>query len=151
MLSGVLLLLGFSSCLDETDNPGMSVEYGTRHTNYAIKGKVVNEDKEVVSDIQLIIKATSGTTYSEYLHRADTLYSDTKGEFGYTDIYSSPEVKYRIVYRDIDRGENESVYKTDSVKVDMPEPSSDSNIWEDGKIIVPVEIVLEDKSSENNP
>lgn len=135
LLSGVLLLLGLTSCLEEEDGKYATVEYGIRYSKFAIKGKVVNEEKLAVPDIQLIVKGViRNTSYSEYPLFIDTLYSDTSGEFEFKEAHDSPDIKYRIVHRDIDKEGNIRIYKTDTARVDMPDPATG---------IATVEIVLE--------
>lgn len=149
LLSGVLLLLGFSSCFEEGDGMEPSLEYGVRYARYSIKGKVVNEEKEAIPDIQLIVKGLlRTTTYSEYQYSIDTLYSDTQGEFVFEDAYASPDLKYRIIHKNVDKDGNVKPYKTDSTSVDITDPTSVIGNWQDGQ--VEVEIVVEEKAGKES-
>lgn len=145
LLSGVLALLGFSACgIEETP-----CEYGQPHASYEIKGKVINMKKEPVSDIQVIVNGLTTTSYSEWLNSSDTLYTDSKGEFLFRDDYAWPEAKYKIIHRDLRRDTNSGItYKTDSIYVDMPEPSGGSGNWDYGLASKEVTITLKEDNGE---
>ena len=55
MMSGALVLLGFTSC-DENSTGTGRCEYGTPYAKYEIKGKVMGEDRQVVSDARILVK-----------------------------------------------------------------------------------------------
>lgn len=46
MMSGTLVLLGFTSC-DENSTGTGRCEYGTPYAKYEIKGKVMGEDRQI--------------------------------------------------------------------------------------------------------
>ena len=54
MMSGALVLLGFTSC-DENSTGTGRCEYGTPYAKYEIKGKVMGEDRQVVSDARILV------------------------------------------------------------------------------------------------
>lgn len=118
LLSGLLVLLGFSACSsseDEKEYPPLM--YGTLTTEFHIKGKVVDsENKEAgLPGICVLVRP------NKLNHNcADTLYTDANGEFGYTgDAYSEDMV--RIIYEDTKNGE----FKKDSLNVRFEYSKSD--------------------------
>lgn len=108
-LSGFLVILGFSACdSSEPDDPSsMLLMYGMPPVSFELKGKVVNNEKLPVSDIQIIIKENQ----LRYTGRADTLYTDKSGKFYYKS-YSDSET-FWLIHRDLRN--QDIVYKTDSV------------------------------------
>ncbi|GEM_PF-446394 len=150
LLAGVILLLGFPSCLDDTDS-GLNEQYGSENSRYTIKGKVINKENKVVPDIQLIVKGLVRTTsYSEYERSVDTLYSDTKGEFLFKNVIIANEMRYSIIHRDIDKQGNIKTYLTDTVDVPMPDPSTAINNLKEGTVIANIEIILKENTLEEN-
>lgn len=145
LLSGALALLGFSACeIEETP-----CEYGQPHASYEIKGKVINMKKEPVSDIQVIVNGLITTSYSEWLDSSDTLYTDSKGEFLFRDDFAQPKAKYKIIHRDVRTDTNSSItYKTDSIYIDMPEPTGGSGNWNYGSASKEVTITLKEDNGE---
>lgn len=105
LLSGFLVLLGFSSCTREG-----SEEYGMPYAKYEIKGKVTNEQKETIPKAQVIVKQLDSSGKSFY--RADTLNVNGSGEYQYlTEGFTE---SYRVIAE-----EPSGVYKADSTDVKM--------------------------------
>ncbi len=129
LLSGVLVLLGFSSCTREG-----SEEYGMPYAKYEIKGKVTNEQKETISKAQVIVKQLDSSGKSFY--RADTLNVNGSGEYQYlTEGFTE---SYRVIAE-----EPSGVYKADSTDVKM-EPKGGSG-WYVGSDSKEVDFELKKK------
>lgn len=107
ILSGMLVLLGFTSCFGETPD-----EYGSPYAKYEIKGKVVDAEHQVIPGARILMRkgvliggdaigfVQSDTTYTEkdgtFLYKTEGLYGafrvvceDTSGTYkaDSTDVY----------------------------------------------------------------
>lgn len=112
VLSGLLVLLGFSACSDYQKDNDITCMYGTPTARHEIKGKVVTADKEkvsisntqvvVISKFRLDQAREYGIDISSINRGTDTLYTDAQGEFKYEGGGHSPQEEYRIFYNDID-------------------------------------------------
>lgn len=111
LLSGVLVLLGFSSCTREP-----SEEYGMPYAKYEIKGKVTNEQKETIDKTRVIVKQLDSSGKSFY--RVDTLNTNGSGEYQY--LTKGFTESYRVIAED-----SLGAYKADSTDVEM-EPKGGS-------------------------
>lgn len=154
VLSGLLVLLGFSACSDYEDNNNLCM-YGTPTARHEIKGKVVTADKDKVSipNIQVVVVSKflldQAREYGvDISHGTDTLYTDTQGEFKYEGGGISPQEEYRIFYNDIDGKENKGLFVSDStdVKTEPTEPGDGS--WNKGKGAAEVTAELKASSEE---
>lgn len=111
LLSGVLALLGYTSCDSWGDSP---VEYGSPHADYEIKGKVT--DKETRSNVEgarIVVKPmqwNSDETYPAVLY--DTLYTDKDGAYLYRNTGMID--RFRVVCED-----PSGALKADSTTVGM--------------------------------
>ena len=73
LLSGILGILGFSSCSgDEPD------EYGSPSADYIYKGKVTDENDSPIQNIQVVTDLKDSNDISV---GKDTIYTDANGEF----------------------------------------------------------------------
>lgn len=55
LLSGVLVLLGFTAC--DSDGPGNELcEYGTPSADYQVKGKVLDQTGKPIKGVQVVVK-----------------------------------------------------------------------------------------------
>ncbi|WP_308761792.1 radical SAM-associated putative lipoprotein [uncultured Bacteroides sp.] len=134
MLSGALALLGFTSCIGG-ESPD---EYGTPYAEYEIKGKVLDEKKEPMTGMRVIVKENPPATDSYYSGRKDTVYTGDTGEYLFKDDRAWPTMGYRVVCEDPD-----GVYKADSVDVEMkPEHGKG---WYEGRDSKEVDFELKKK------
>lgn len=113
MMSGVLALLGFTSCegLGLGDEP---CEYGQPYAKYEIKGKVVDTQQQAISNARIIVKhlEQKSDELFPYAH-PDTVYTQKNGEY----IYENRGTNYgrfRVVCED-----PSGTYKADSTVVEM--------------------------------
>ena len=76
LLSGALVLLGFTSCSnDETGE--IWCEYGTPYSKFLMKGTVISDKDEPLKGIQVIVRQG----WNNDVFPADTIYTDEKGVF----------------------------------------------------------------------
>jgi putative lipoprotein (rSAM/lipoprotein system) len=119
LLSGVVTLLGFSSCGENIFNGGgMACEYGMPTVDYRVIGEVKDETGTPLQGIQVIVKDEvllnkNGNSQSTYLHKGDTIYTDSKGTFESAKIYSISLKAQEVIFNDVDGeangGEFESI------------------------------------------
>lgn len=113
MLSGVLALLGFTSC----DGEGLgqaTCEYGQPYAKYEIKGKVVDAEQQAISNVRIIVKQLEQKSNELFPYAyPDTVYTKKNGEY----IYEKGGTNYgrfRVVCED-----PTGVYEADSTVVEM--------------------------------
>lgn len=111
ILSGGLVLLGFSAC--ENNGTGAD-EYGTPYCRFEIKGKVQDELQQPVSDARIIVKELMENGKPSDPYYFDTVYTRKNGKFQFLDEDAGSMGKYRVVCEDTS-GEN----KADSVELKM--------------------------------
>ena len=104
LLSGALVLLGFSACSkDEVDET--PVAYGSPSVDYRVIGEVSDEEGNPLEGIRVIVEKN--------FRMADTVYTDTKGVFQTENIHSGGFYIHDVAFDDVDGeaggGEFESV------------------------------------------
>ena len=104
LLSGALVLLGFSACSkDEVDET--PVAYGSPSADYRVIGEVSDEEGNPLEGIRVIVE--------KYPNMADTVYTDAKGAFQTENINSVGFYIHDVAFDDVDGeaggGEFESV------------------------------------------
>ena len=141
LLTGILALLGFSSC-DQVSTD----MYGTPHSKFTIKGKVTNESNIPIPQIQI------RSPYGEDIPHADTLYTDSKGEFKYSSTGSLRSNNIPLLLTDIDGEKNEGSYAPDSVSVSFKDAdvTGGDGGWYLGEATKEITIVLKEKREERN-
>lgn len=160
ILSGLLVLLGFSACSDFQDDDDVVIcMYGTPTARHEIKGKVVTADKDKVSipNIQVVVISKFrldqarkyGVDISSINRGTDTLYTDAQGEFKYEGGGHSPQEEYRIFYNDIDGKENKGLFASDSTDVKTEPTKPGDGSWYMGKGAA--EVTAELKASSEEP
>lgn len=139
LLSAILMLLGFSACDNNVFKGGEEpCMYGTPSAHYELKGKVIDKEKQPLPGMQIIVKGIMEV----WPQHVDTLYTDRKGEFLHKESVF-PGTNYWVIHRDLRNAE--IVYKTDSVWVEMPEPSGSSDGWFYGNSVKEITIELTEK------
>lgn len=135
MLSGVLVLLGFSAC--ENNGTGAD-EYGTPYCRFEIKGKVQNEQQQAVSHARIIVKELMNNGKPADPYYFDTLYTKEDGKYQFLAEQADGMGKYRVVCED-----PSDVYKADSTEVQM-EPT-DGTGWYKGSDTKEKDFILKKK------
>lgn len=137
VLSAALILLGFSSC-SGGESPD---EYGSPYAKYEIKGKVVDEEQEVIPNARILMNkgVLIGGDAIGFSPTADTVYTEKDGTYFYN---ADGEVCYmfRITCED-----PSGVHKAETTEV-TPE-LVDGNGWYEG--IGKEEVNFELKKKEN--
>lgn len=108
LLSGAMVLLGFSSC----DPSKTADEYGTPYADYEIKGKVTDEAGAELAGLRVVAKGLIQSIPNDPYFN-DTLATDAKGTFLFDQLKVS-EGRYRVVCED-----PTGIYKSDSTEVKM--------------------------------
>ena len=126
MMSGALVLLGFTSC-DENSTGTGRCEYGTPYAKYEIKGKVMGEDRQVVSDARILVKNMAPPTDNSRTRvvSSDTVYTKENGEYLYQNTITGYQ-NFRVVCEDLT-----GAYEADSMDIKM-NPTGGSG-WYEGK------------------
>ena len=128
LLSGVVTLLGFSSCGENIFNGSDApVEYGVPTVDYRVIGEVKDESGKPLQGIQVIVKDKylynkNGDYEHTYNHEGDTVYTDAKGAFQSAKIQSGGIYQQRVVFDDVDGEANGGEFRT----VDMSIKDLDS-------------------------
>lgn len=100
ILSGILVLLGFSACDKGNNEPeNIPLMYGTLIASYKIHGKVMDKDSTAISNIQVVVKEK---WHNSQYNPGDTLATNEKGIFYYEGYGTSPEQDCRIIFHDMD-------------------------------------------------
>lgn len=138
LLSGALVLLGFGSCSNASDDEDIRLEYGTPTAEYQVKGKVTSDAGEPLEGIQVIVKddyAYFKKGENAFKYRHDTIYTDVKGEFISHEANSHGIYNQKIFLNDIDGDANGGTFKSDSVAVEKMEKKlvKDATGWYKGQ------------------
>lgn len=153
LLSGVVTLLGFSSCGENIFNGGEVIcEYGMPTVDYRVKGEVTDEAGKPLSGIRVIVKdkylhSKDGDYKHTYNHEGDTVYTDAKGAFQSAKIKSGSLYQQRVVFDDVDGEANGGEFSS----VDMSINDLDSKQikkgdgWYDGEYELSTKVQMKKK------
>lgn len=136
ILSGGLVLLGFSACDSMGDAP---CEYGQPHCDFGIKGKVQDELQQAVNGARIIVKELDNNDKPIVYHYPDTLYTQVDGKYDFLDKGVTNYGKYRVICED-----PSGIYKADSTDVKM-KPTGGKG-WYEGSDTKEVDFVLKKKN-----
>lgn len=135
LLSLTLVLLGFSSCDGDEDEPDPIIcEYGVPSALYKVKGTVVSaETQEPVKNIRAVmVEIRDGKEYSYF---GDTVFSDEAGKFT-LKLHAFPlsKVEFNIKIDDTTDKETGS-YESKIETVEFEEPGfiNGEGIWYKGE------------------
>lgn len=116
-LSGMLALLGFVSCTNDTNgddpNGGGMLEYGSPYATFEVKGKVIDKKNRTgIPKIEVQMGMERETPEGKKFHPfSDPVLTDDKGEFTITDG-GGGAIDYEILAKDID-GEANGVFENE--------------------------------------
>ncbi|RHI94773.1 hypothetical protein DW150_04030 [Phocaeicola vulgatus] len=130
LLSGALVLLGFTSCSnDETGE--IWCEYGTPYSKFLMKGTVISDKDEPLKGIQVIVRQG----WNNDVFPADTIYTDEKGVFETEELKIGGINDQKVYFNDIDGEENGGAFKPDSIFIkDMNKKKlEEGDHWYTGK------------------
>lgn len=144
MLSGILVLLGFSSCSNSNDPEEFICLYGSPTASHQIKGKVQNEGKSPIPGIQVIIQQQR----NRQSYSLDTLRTNDQGEFDFSWGGSMAEEEYRAIFHDVDGEAYGGIFESDSIDFKTIQTEKGEG-WYQGKGEATVEMTL--KLKENKP
>lgn len=147
LLSGALVLLGFTSCSNHEDgNEEIMLEYGSPYTRFQVKGKVTSETDEPLKGIRVVTR----TEWNNHPMLADTVYTDAQGEFKTQELGSTTIAEQKVYFDDVDGEANGGSFKSDSIALkDMkPELLEEGSGWNKGKFEFSTETPVKLKKKE---
>ena len=143
-LTGLLALLGFSSCNPEEIFGGWGMTaYGQPHANYKVTGEVKDPAGKPVEGIRVVV--SPGGNHPEYYN--DTLYTDAKGQFQKEQLkYTWPDVfkEGTIRFDDVDGDKNGS-YMTKvlrSGEFDVKQTKKSKDTWYKGDFTISAKTMM---------
>lgn len=131
LLSGALVLLGFTSCSNNEDGNGeITYAYGTPYTRFQVKGKVTSETDEPLKGIRVVVR----TEWNNHPMLADTVYTDAQGEFKTQELGGSTIAEQKVYFDDVDGDANGGSFKSDSISLKemKPEKLEEGSGWNKG-------------------
>lgn len=140
VLSGILVLLGFSACSDNDDDNNIQCMYGTPTGHYEIKGSVTDKNDTPVEDATIILRSISKDGIS-------TLYPGIKtdSEGKYSLLASGwPTSKIRVVCHP--KGDT---LEADSTEIEV-KLEGGTGMWNQGTAKADVDFKLKDKPTQND-
>ena len=111
LLSGVLVLLGFTSCGKDWNEDIGRLEYGSPTTKFQVKGRVTSDTEEPLKGIQVIVRKS----WNNAPVYADTVYTDEKGEFKTEELTGGGVADQKVYFNDTDGEANGGTFKSDSI------------------------------------
>ncbi|MDR0896145.1 MAG: radical SAM-associated putative lipoprotein [Prevotellaceae bacterium] len=143
MLAGGLTLLGFAQCTSNGDEP---VEYGQPNCTFELKGKVKDQQEQVVDQARIILRRGNGSDEDgnqQYSYQyGDTLDVQEDGTYLFRDDYAFPGSRYRVVCYD-----PTGVYKADSTEIKVTPTGGDGH-WNYGSDSKEVNFTLQKNTDE---
>lgn len=122
LLSGIMVILGFSSCEDSEP----ALEYGSPYVTYEVKGKVTNQDNVALENIVVKVKPIHQDGKLNVISVGTT--TNVSGEYKNVGNYNSDIRKLRVYCID-----NTGAYGTDSIDVTMnPQKEDTDDTWNNG-------------------
>jgi putative lipoprotein (rSAM/lipoprotein system) len=138
VLTALLAVLGFSSCINDEDELDM---YGAPFADYIIIGNVSSaETGKPIKDIHV-------TLHSEYYENADESTTDVDGNYKLIDKGDSPNdtVTLQVAFSDTDGDEN-GAFNDTTVTVKIPQSKlSGGKGWYSGEATETVDMKLQPK------
>ena len=131
MLVAILGMLGFSSCK-------VTVEYGTPSGDFTLEGEVINEAKEPLQDIQIVLRRSWKDDFDSLFlkQNVDTLYTGTDGRF-----YKYYPGVFPLEYNQVIATDTSGVYKSDTIDAHVSYSGGDGH-WNSGKAQLTADFVL---------
>lgn len=167
LLSGLLMLLGFSACnWEDPENNGpdpVICMYGTPTATFSIKGKVTNQDEQALAGIRVIVanRENCHKTTASFIPDNpvlstpvnDTTYTDPEGKFTWQGgAFPTDTIRYELQFQDADTTLNEPHYRADTVKVEFLGKdliiNENGNPWNRGKAEKTIEVILKKEGDE---
>lgn len=139
LLSGAMVLLGFASCDDD------KVMYGSPSVKFQVKGKVTSDIGTPLEGIQVIVRANWDNNSQG---RADTIYTDAKGEFASQEIEAGGLNAQTAYFNDVDGAANGGTFKSDSISLKTMDKKQleKGNEWYAGKFELTTTVKLKEKT-----
>jgi len=123
IMSGIMALLGFTSCDDEGDD---MVMYGTPHADYSVSGLVTDTEGTPVEGVRVIVRTDYDYDKPINPYLSDTVYTDKDGKF-LNEGGMFPEKSVKVVCQDPDGN-----FASDSTIVDLEYDKKKADGWYKG-------------------
>lgn len=149
LLSGVLVLLGFTAC--DSDDPGNGLcDYGTPSADYQVKGKVLDPTGKPIKGVQVVVKDLNAYFVKgekDYVVDYDTVYTDVKGEFESDKAHTFSIGSQEVLFHDVDGEENGGEFESATLKTDQMDISQikEGGSWYSGAYELKAEVKLSPK------
>ena len=149
LLSGVLVLLGFTAC--DSDDPGNGLcEYGTPSADYQVKGKVLDPTGKPIKGVQVVVKDLNAYFVKgekDYVVDYDTVYTDVKGEFESDKAHTFSIGSQEVLFHDVDGEENGGGFESATLKTNQMDISQikEGGSWYSGAYELKAEVKLSPK------
>ena len=137
-----LSILGFTIPMFGCDAPVM---YGTPSADYEIKGKVLDADGDPIKGIKVEVQTYVAGPEPIPIIRKFSLDDGTYD----ASVQTFPVSKLRLVAQDVDGAENGGEFEEKTVELDFSkvEATGDKGAWYSGKFSIEQDIVLEEKTN----
>jgi putative lipoprotein (rSAM/lipoprotein system) len=134
ILSGILSLLGFSGCEDDSETPA---EYGTPYATFSFQGTVADKAGNPVQDIKIEVKGSTGSALT---------ITNEAGHY-FTKFTEFPTAEFQMIVSDID-GEANGSFRNDTIPVVIGKDDyyeAGSGNWNAGSAHKEVNVTLKEK------
>lgn len=153
ILSSLLMILGFTSCDDDSNNLEM---YGCPTAVFSIKGVVENTQGQGLNGVRVIIPlyAASDTLEGVVVKReyGDTLYTDNWGRFAWRYACFPEDKEFELRFDDIHPRPGVPPCKPDTLKVTFLrgdlEKDKNAGTWDEGHAEKEITVILKEKKDE---
>ena len=137
-----LSILGFTIPMFGCDAPVM---YGTPSADYEIKGKVLDADGDPIKGIKVEVQTYVVRPEPVTIQRKFSLDDGTYD----ASVQTFPVNKLRLVAQDVDGAENGGEFVERTIELDFSkvEATGDKGAWYSGKFSIEQDIVLEEKTN----
>jgi len=153
VLAGILSMFGFVGCGEVFNG---SVEYGTPHADYTIKGTVVDKATgkpitgiRVGYDSGFYFGTMYGVPPTPFVPKSSVL-TDAKGEFKLSDTFFPTNNQIPVYIEDIDGPEN-GLFQSDTLQISFSEAdrTKKSKSWYHGEFTKELNVQLTEIQPEN--
>lgn len=147
ILSGALVMLGFTACDDDSEYP--PCEYGTPWAAYRVKGNVTDANGNPLENIRVILRR--GRNDNPVASVNDTVNTDKEGNYVFEHQDFPGTDMQKVIFDDIDGEAGGGKFKSDSTSLDDMQPvqiEKGDNKWYNGKFEYTANKQLEKESGE---
>lgn len=147
VLTALLSMLGFGCSLDEPEEYGTLLEYGTPHAEYILKGTVTDEAGTPVPGIKTSLREVHQTDKGTQFFGMDSIQTNDSGNYLLKYI-GMPSKWTKLVVEDTDGEANGGEFLSDTLDIDYDKAvkvGDGDHHWYTGKFEVTTDIKLRKK------